>query len=435
MVRNINALLIQCIPSDLSDASQSLAKLQRFGIGLEVIVTDKKPDLSAVEAVPDIIILDAIDDACHEKLVQIATDLRDTKLIENLPVVVIGPIARFADFDVNAHLDNRAPANVLAQKMKHTIRLHSMKAEYKHRFQTMSSFGVETESLSDTSLTNATRLLVVGKGERYFELAGLFQGEAQMRAIDSFEEACAELESNAYDCLIIDSVSTLDLTVSAFKDFKFNAKFFNLPVVIFQEGLDDTLQQEFLQCGGCDLFNLHSAAKEVVTHIKTMVEGQHIRKNLLKAFSSDAFLSIMDKTTGLPSLSFFERHLERLANQSVAWNQPLTFGVFQVHPIFTNATDEDDPVVTNLMRQVGQTIHSLMRAEDIATYLGDGRFVVATPNTSGLSISALIGRIGSVIKMTEFYVGSDTSRVDVDSHYFDNTKAKSAPEIMQRLYA
>lgn len=435
MVRNINALLIQCKPSDLNDTSQSLVKLQRFGIGLETIVTDKKPDFSAVNAVPDIIILDAIDDDHHEKLVQVAADLREAKLIENLPVVVIGPISRFADFEVDAHLDHRAPANVLAQKLKHTIRLHSMKAEYKHRFQTISTFGVEAESLSDKPLTNATRLLVVGKGERYFELAGLFQGAAQMRAIGSFEEARAELESNVYDCLVIDSVSTEDLTVSSLKDFKSNAKFFNLPVVIFQEGFDEVSQQEFLQCGGCNLFDLHSTAKEVVTHIKTVVEGEHIRKGLLKAFSSDAFLSIKDETTGLPSLSFFERHLERLASQSVAWNQPLTFGIFQVHPLLTAAADENDQVVFSLMRQVGQTIHSLMRAEDIATYLGDGRFVIATPNTSGLSISALISRIGSVIKMTEFYVGSDTSRVDVDSHYFDNTKTKSAPEIMQRLYA
>lgn len=435
MVRNINALLIQCTPSDLSDASQTLVKLQRFGIDLEAIVTDKKPDLSAVKAVPDIIILDAIDDDHHEKLVQIAADLRDAKLIENLPVVVIGPIARFADFAVDGHLDHRSPANVLAQKLKHMIRLYSMKVEYAHRFKTISTFGVETNNLASFEQAKATRLLVVGKGERYFELAGLFQGDVQMRAIGTFEEARGELESNPYDCLVIDSVTTTDLTVSALKDFKYNAKFFNLPVVIFQEGLDDALQQEFLHCGGCDLFDLHSAAKEVVTHIKTVVEGEHIRMGLLKAFTSDAFLSIKDKTTGLPSLNFFERHLERLANQSVAWNQPLTFGVFQVHPILTDATDEDDPVVVNLMRQVGQTIHSLMRAEDIATYLGDGRFVIATPNTSGLSISALIGRIGSIIKMTEFYVGSDTSRVDVDSHYFDNTKAKSAPEIMQRLYA
>ena len=435
MVRQINALLIQCTASDLSDVSQSILKLQRFGIALEAIVTDKKPDLSAVKSVPDIIILDAIDDDHHERLVQIAADLRDAKLIENLPVVVIGPISRFADFNVDGHLDHRVPANVLAQKLKHTIRLHSMKAEYAHRFKTISTFGVETENFASIEQTKSTRLLYVGKGERYFELAGLFQGNAQMRAIDSFEEARYVLESNAYDCLVIDSVSTSDLTVSALKDFKFNAKFFNLPVVIFQEGLDDTLQQEFLQCGGCDLFDLHAAAKEVVTHIKTVVEGEHVRKGLLKAFSSEAFLSIKDETTGLPSLNFFERHLERLTNQSTAWNQPLTFGVFQVHPILTATSDENDQAVINLMRQVGQTIHLLMRAEDIATYLGDGRFVIATPNTSGLSISTLIGRIGSVIKMTEFYVGGDTSRVDVYSHYFDNAKAKSAPEIMQRLYA
>ena len=148
-----------------------------------------------------------------------------------------------------------------------------MKAEYAHRFKTISTFGVETENLASIEQTKSTRLLVVGKGERYFELAGLFQGDAQMRAIGSFEEARYALESNAYDCLVIDSVSTPDLTVSDLKDFKFNAKFFNLPVVIFQEGLDDTLQQEFLQCGGCDLFDLHSKAKEVVTHIKTVVEG------------------------------------------------------------------------------------------------------------------------------------------------------------------
>ena len=256
-----------------------------------------------------------------------------------------------------------------------------------------------------------------------------------MRSISSFEDARLELESNSYDCLVIDTVNTSDLTVSALKDFKFNAKFFNLPVVIFQEGLDKAAQFEFLQSGGCDLFNLHASAKEVVTHIKTVVEGEFIRKGLLKAFSSDAFLSIKDKTTGLPSLRFFERHLERLANQSTAWNQPLTFGIFQVHPMLIADKEPNDQIVQNLMRQVGQTIHSLMRAEDIATYLGDGRFVIATPNTSGLSISALIGRIGSVIKMTEFYVGSDASRVDVDSHYFDNSSAKSAPEIMQRLYA
>ena len=435
MVRNINALLIQCTPRDLSDASQSLVKSQRFGIGLEAIVTEKSPDLSAVQAVPDIIILDAIDDDHHEKLVQVASDLRESKLIENLPVAVFGPIARFADFTVDGHLDHRLPANVLAQKLKQMIRLHSMKAEYSHRFKTISTFGLDAKNLSDIEQSKPPRLLVVGKGERYFELAGLFQGEAQMRAIASFEEVPHELESNAYDCLVIDSVSAPDLTILGLKDFKFNAKFFNLPVVIFQEGLDEALQQEFLQCGGCDLYDLHSSAKEVVTHIKTVVEGEHVRKGLLKAFSSDAFLSIKDETTGLPSLSFFERHLERLANQSVAWKQPLTFGVFQVHPLFLTGADEGDQVVINLMRQVGQTIHSLMRAEDIATYLGDGRFVIATPNTSGLSISALIGRIGSVIKMTDFYVGTDTSRVDVDSHYFDNTKAKSAPEIMQQLYA
>ena len=435
MVRVINALLIQCEPSDLSDASQSLAKLQRFGIGLEIIVADKKPDFSAIEAVPDIIILDAIQAGHHEKLVQVAADLREAKLIENLPVVVVCPISRFADFTVDAHLDQRAPANVLAQKIKHTIRLHSMKAEYKHRFQTISTFGVATNEFSDLSNSRSIRLLVAGKGERYFELAGLFQGEVQMRSISSFEDARLELESNSYDCLVIDTVNTSDLTVSALKDFKFNAKFFNLPVVIFQEGLDKAAQFEFLQSGGCDLFNLHASAKEVVTHIKTVVEGEFIRKGLLKAFSSDAFLSIKDKTTGLPSLRFFERHLERLANQSTAWNQPLTFGIFQVHPMLIADKEPNDQIVQNLMRQVGQTIHSLMRAEDIATYLGDGRFVIATPNTSGLSISALIGRIGSVIKMTEFYVGSDASRVDVDSHYFDNSSAKSAPEIMQRLYA
>ncbi|MEP1442526.1 MAG: hypothetical protein ABJK39_05900, partial [Hyphomicrobiales bacterium] len=326
-------------------------------------------------------------------------------------------------------------ANVLAQKIKHTIRLYSMKAEYEHRFQTISTFGVETKQFLDPSSSGSTRLLVVGKGERYFELAGLFQGDAHMRSISNFEAARDELDSNPYDCLVIDTVNTSDLTVSALKDLKFNAKFFNLPVVIFQEGLDKASQFEFLQSGGCDLFDLHASAKEVVTHIKTVVEGEFIRKGLLKAFSSDAFLTIKDKTTGLPSLPFFERHLERLASQSTAWNQPLTFGIFQVHPMLIADKEPTDQLVQNLMRQVGQTIHSLMRAEDIATYLGDGRFVIATPNTSGLSISALIGRIGSVIKMTEFHIGSDASRVDVDSHYFDNTTAKSAPEIMQRLYA
>lgn len=435
MAQLINALLIGCKPVDLSDTSQSLVKLQRFGVGLEVIVTNKKPDLSGIQSVPDIIILNAADMDDHEKLIQIAADFRDVKLTDNVPVVVFGPTSCFSDFSVDARLDYRAPANVLVQKLKHTIRLHSMKNEYKHRFQTISTFGVETSDFSAPTHTNSTRLLVVGKGERYFELASLFQGGVQMRSINSFEEACIELEANSYDCLVIDSTSTTDLTITGLKYFKFNAKFFNLPIIVFQEGLDGATQQEFLQCGCCDLFDLHPSANEIVTHINTLVEGEFVREGLLKAFSSDAFASIKDETTGLPSLSFFERHLERLAGQSSAWNQPLTFGIFQMHPMFASQHETSDQFTSNLLRQIGQTIHSLVRAEDIATYLGDGRFVIATPNTTGLSITALVERIGSVIKMTEFHVGDDPSRVDVDSHYFDNTKARSAPEIMQKLYA
>ncbi|MEP1441371.1 MAG: hypothetical protein ABJK39_00005, partial [Hyphomicrobiales bacterium] len=92
MVRAINALLIQCELSDLSDASQSLAKLQRFGISLETIIADKKPNFSAIEAVPDIIILDAIQGEHQEKMIQVAADLREAKLIESLPVIVVCPV-------------------------------------------------------------------------------------------------------------------------------------------------------------------------------------------------------------------------------------------------------------------------------------------------------------------------------------------------------
>lgn len=431
MIRNINALLIQHEGSH----SETLANLTRFGVELERVTATTAMNLKDVAAVPDIIIVDAGDDDKNQQMARCANELRQSQQIEAIPVVVFGPTQCFSSFDVDAHLDCRSPANHLTLKIKQAIRLYSMKIEYKHRLQTISTFGIETTPIEIVDKSKNLRLLVVGKGERYFQLASLFKGSAQLKSIPTFAGIKTELEHNDVDCLIIDTVHAPGLTASAFKDFKFNAKFFHLPVVILQDSMDQATQNAFLQTGGCDLFDLHERAYEIVAHITSAVDAESLRLRLFDAFGSDAFLGIRDAATGLPNLKFFRCHLERLTMHSQAWNQPLTFGVFQAHPLVESGAALNNEQLATLMHQVGQTIHTLMRVEDLSTYLGDGRFVIATPNTSGLTISALIGRVSAIIKMTNFSVAGETSRIELDSFYFDNSAASTADEVMEKLRA
>ena len=438
MYRAARALVIK--PSKDQTTAQAVYKspmveTNNFGIITETIYAGGFVDLSEIDVLPDVVVLDTGGATDHTAMADYARRLLSNKLAQILPIAVVGSPKDFAHFDVNLHLDHRAPAHVIAEKLKHLIRVTTLKLEYARRAETARQFGVSAPTLETLQNTDSERLLVIGKGERYFHLAAIFEGTATLKAVANFDEARDAFAAKSFDCLIIDTLADQEFDIESLKHFKLDARTFTLPVLLLQEGLESAEQQALVEAGICDLFDLHSEAKEIATHAKTLIQAERLRKTLLKAFKSNGFDPIRDQSTNLPSNEFFESHLDKLVRQSQAWRTPIAFGMLDVSVLFHTQSESDEKRQAAILSQVGQTIASLVRAEDIATHRGDGKFIIAAPNATGLSISVLIGRISAVLSATEFSAGGTLGKVDIDTHYFTSRPEDTLTHIMESIVA
>lgn len=438
MYRAARALVIKASKESLALnllPDLSLDKLADFGIKTEVVHAGKAVDFSNIDQLPDVVILDVSATMDASVMADYSRRLQSSQISKILPIVMVGWPSDFSLFDVHLHLDHRSPAHVIARKLKHLIRAAAMKLEYARRIETAHLFNVSAPKLESLESNSSERLLVIGKGERYFQLARVFEGTATLKSAANFNDAIALLERSAFDCLIIDTVAFSAFQIQALKDFKLDARFFCLPVLLLQEGLTMDEQEVLVETGICDLFDLHGEAREIATHAKTLIHGERLRRKLLAAFKSPGFNKIRDQSTNLPSRNFFERHLDKLVRQSQAWNTPIAFGMLDIAIPFSTGTNDEPERHAAIFGQIGQTIASLVRAEDIATHLGGGKFVIAAPNSTELTISVLIGRISAVLAATDFSVGGELGKVEVTTSYFTSQPQDSLTRIMQGLIA
>lgn len=411
----------------------SLDEIINFGVITETVHAGGIVDFSAVDVLPDVVILDVSSTYEPSIMADYSSRLLSNQLSQILPIVVVGTPSDFKLFDANLHLDHRSPAHVIAKKLKHLIRVTALKLEYARRVETARLFDVNAPALEALQEDTSERLMVIGKGERYFQLAAIFEGTATLKSVANFEEARALFETHSFDCLIIDTLAYRDFDIDTLKYFKLDARYFSLPVLLLQEGLEITEQDALVESGICDLFDLHAEAKEIATHTKTLIQAERLRHSLLAAFKSPNFNKIRDTSSNLPSNEFFERHLDKLVRQSQAWKTPIAFGMLDVSVLFNTDSPSDKKRHDVILDHVGQTIASLVRAEDIATYRGNGKFIIAAPNSTGLTISVLIGRISDVLKMTEFSAGGIMGKVDIDTHYFTSQPEDTLAQIMESL--
>ena len=437
MANAARALIIRPTRTDgdvaLQPKKDTLYKLQIFGIAIMFAEAGPEGTIDAVDALPDIVILDARSEEDIASFADIATKLRENAFSALLPIAVVCDPEHFDMFSVDGYLDARMPANVMARKLKQITRLSAMSAEYDRRLETAASLNVKISSLPKQPSQRNVRLLYIGRGERYFQLAQAFSGDAVMRSVSSFIDAVTELTKGHYDCLVIDTVSYPAFSLDEVETLKQNVRYFNLPVLVLQEGLDVAEQQMVLEQGLCDLFVLGADAQDIVTFAQTAIQSGALRHQLQEALSLSHFQPFSDGKTGLPSGKFFEKHLERLTEQSRAWRLPMAFAVFQIDPLTDDGLPLDKARHDMLVDQVGNAIASLVRVEDVGTHLGDGKFIVVAPNSSGFSISVLSNRINSILRSTEFQVNGIATRVSVAADYFVSEADHTSKDVMLRL--
>ncbi len=433
MYHTARALIIQPASQNTTIDESALSQLANFGIVCEIVKAGSKVDFSNIDILPDVIILDATHADAYCKMADYAKALLSHKTLDILPIVMVGPSHEFKNFPVALHLDEKQPAEVIAKKLRHIIRLTAMKLEYGRRLETAKQFNIRAKALDFNEQNTNYRLLVVGKGERYFKLATLYQGTAILKTAKSLQEAENLMQKTAFDCLIIDTLVDKKFEIDDLKALKLNARHFSLPVLLLQEGLPKELQTELVETGICDLFDLTDKTDELAIYSKTLINAEKIRQSLISAFKDPVFEKITDSKTSLPAKRFFEAHLDRLIAQSQAWNTPIAFGLMTIDVSFQTNKEADSKRRAKILRQIGQMIGSLIRSEDIATYFGEGKFVLACPNTSAMTISILISRIQAVLSSTEFSSGGEPSKINVNTSYFESDPKDTQSKILKSL--
>ena len=428
-MKTTRILIIQQSSETIEATREKIAQLENHGV-ISILTTVGAYDMvEDLVSLPDLILLDVENDTSIEKMKKISAGLKANALTGIIPIAVLSQPSLFRHFDVAANFDSRLAADTLARRIRQVVRLSSMEIEYQRRLETAESFGIKGPLVNDVRelAPSSIRTLYLGKGERYFKLAAVFEGSAILHRVENFIDAATYLRDNQIDCFVVDTVSYPLFCQSELEALKENSRFFNLPTIVLQEGLDVDEQKEVIDGGLCDLFDLFDDATEIASHVRTVVKSEYLRKSLLDAFSSPGLAKLNDKSTGLPTGVFFERHLAKLTAQSKAWNLPIAFGILSV------TTTVSDARSSELNEAVGRMIGSLIRVEDICTEIGNGKFVIAAPNSTTHSISRLIKRIRAVLESTQLAEGDEAGRVRVKSDFFISKPQNTPKDVMQKL--
>ncbi|MEO1065782.1 MAG: hypothetical protein AAFW47_00235 [Pseudomonadota bacterium] len=411
-----------------------LAGLARLGIHTTIAKAGDVASMADVGFLPDMLMLDVSDPETVRSCQAIAQKLRLSPLARRLTLAILGDNGTFGAFDADLHLNHLLSPAAIARKIKQHLRISAIHTEYMRRLDTAQSLGVAIEALPPDAMEKPTkRLLVLGRGERYFALFQLFKGGAVLKAAKSFTEACDLLRDDAFDCLIVDSKTFSDFTLDDVTTLKQNPRHFHLPVLILADEMDEERRRAFEDSLVCDVFDFDENAEDVAAYATSLIAADHVRKELLKAFTSPQFDPLRVEATGLSTDAFFSAHLDRLLKTAEANRQTVIIGIIDVAPTMRDEDMADDTSFRTIMDQAGRLIASLIRAEDLATHLAPDRFLIVSSNSTGLAMSSLMGRIDAILRMTQFSLKAQSVTVDVDTHYFEARDGDTVYAVFERI--
>ena len=373
----------------------------------------------AADSYPDVALVNATTkDLNGGSLIQ---SLKAVWPADHMPLILVGDhadverqtldlVEGMADFLPNPFEDFE-----LTSRLASLSRLSTMQSELARRHETARKFGVnEVAHVEPRSLDSSDAIVLLARREEdSAPITKAYRDCANVLVVDSTFTAMNHLSTGPADAFVV-ALSAGDNEAIDFCSYvRRNARLYNLPILAVVD-----------EANGFDLSEIYVAGvNEVVTQplhdadLRIRTEAL-IRQNAYRIAMREGFREVRDTMTsdgltGLYSYGFVHEHLSDLVEAATTREKNLSVALLSIRGVTEVNREFGYSGGDRFLRQIGATLGSLVRGEDVLGRYGGDQFCLILPDTHVKDAQPVLQRIAGVLNNTEFTVAENSEPVPV----------------------
>jgi len=404
-------------------------------------VRDMSPD-KVRRSYADVILVG--DTADSQDVIRFVQALKNDSFTRDIPVIAVDP-GKAADLParfIRAGFDDVISPPVttvgMMARLRSLLRMSTLRTELLRRRDTLERFMIDVPaaSLGVIGVDNA-RLLSVGRALSKEMANGLRKGLSVDQVGDA-ATALTRLTDGNYDATVVfvDAVG-LDDALILCADIRANSSLFNLPVILVLDADSaDAVQRAYGQRAS-DVLLAPVRPEDLRNRVVTWVRQQRYRQRLFEASHKSNDKVTVDGLTGLYSHGFARDYLNDLIEYSAARGTTFSVAYFDLPRLPEINRLAGYCAGEHLLRQVGQMLGNMVRAEDLAGRYRGKEFCVILPQTALRPAQIVVDRIIGVISSTEFLVtgGYSVLTIAMAAGLAEYTPGDSSDTLIRRARA
>lgn len=382
-----------------------------------IIAGDGDPFAMVSETQPDLVVIDAENGARDGW--SVTSRLKTDPATDTIPVILVnddisGP-AQARAFEAGADDLVRLPMSdaSLFARIRSLVRLRTMHTELMRRRDTLDRFGIEVppESIGALDLAG-TRVLVVGSGED--DVIATLKDAYWLDVESDPDAAMGRMIAEHYHAVVVMAGPGQGDDMIAFcADVRGNMSLFNTPLIlVLSDGGVEEAETAFGHLVNDVLFQ-PLAADELHQRVLAWVRQQHYRVSLLQSARDAQHILTLDGLTGAYTHGFMLDYLTSLMADCEAHGQSFALGHIEVAGLERINRENGYSAGDYLLRQIGQLLVQLVRAEDLPARYRGKEFCIVLPRTAAADARQVLNRIVGIIQSTEFLVIGGMTVVEV----------------------
>ncbi|AMW35213.1 diguanylate cyclase [Haematospirillum jordaniae] len=367
---------------------------------------------------PDVLVLDSA--FCGGNPEKIVRTVRADPSFVHLSIFYLTsvPVAEQVDALLKSGIDDAvhwptSPELILSH-IRPMIRVSTMRAELLHRIHVLEHIGKRAVNASlfapeDISVS-APSILLTGADDTREKILSAFP-DAELFVAKDLATATRILEDRFLDAMVMAPSDTVQPWLDLCLQMRRNVRLFNLPVLFINRTPHPVDPQTPLSMGASRVIDGVPVIQDLRFSLHVLIRRQRMRWALRRSLG-ETLTTGSDADNNMPevySRNFLMQSLESRIREAAASSlrnrsHRFSFVTFAFAGLDAMRHDFGEKAEHDLLRQIGQWLTLLVRAEDMVARLTPVNFAVILADTPLDEADVVMQRIAGVIGNTEFAV-------------------------------
>lgn len=362
---------------------------------------------------PDVLVLDSA--FCGGNPGGLIKDIRSRPSSTHLSIFYLSPdaIAEHADRILAAGLDDAihwpTSLDTVLSHIRPLIRVSTMRAELLHRLQVLGRSEASSHSFPLEQISvSAPSILLAGADDTRSQVMSAFP-DADLLVAKDLVEANRILEDRFLDAMVMAPANATQPWLDLCLQMRRNVRLFNLPVLFVNQSSQPLSPHIPLSMGASRVIDGVPVVEELRFALHVMIRRQRMRWSLRRRLAETLLASGADSVISeVYSRDFLIKSLEQRIK--ISGNPPrnsshrFSLVTFSFAGLDAMRHEFGEKAERDLLKQIGQWLTLLVRAEDMVARLTPVNFAIILADTPLDEADIVMQRIAGVIGNTEFAV-------------------------------